>query len=429
MDLIKQKILNIKTKILNNKSIVSNFSYLTLFQIFSILFPFFTYPYLLRVLGFDIYGKVIFAQAIATNICIFVNFGFNVSGTNNVATSQENSLKLSEIVSSIYSVKFVIWSFCLLIYFALIQIIPFLRADKWLYIVAFFISFNDLLFPIWFFQGIEKMKYITFINLGVRSLFVILVFIFVKNHKDYLVVPLLNAIGAFLGGIVALWVVVKIEKVKLMTQPISTLRKYLVDSFPLFVSSLSVQIYINGNKLLVGSFLGMTEVAIYDMGEKITSIIKIPIAMISQATFPKVSREKNIRFINRLMWSTLVFISFVYIVVFVLADFIVVLLSGTHNLATVDVVRILAFSSIPVVFNYFLGTHRLIPFGYKKTYLINTIISSCFFLLGAFGIIGFDIISIHAIAYLDLLTEIVVCLVNLYSCYRLKLLCGRDADI
>jgi PST family polysaccharide transporter len=419
MSLLK---LNLKNQLRNNKIVLTNFSYLTILQFFILLFPFITYPYLLRVLGFDVYGKVIFAQTIATNIAILINFGFNVSGTNNIACNRKNISKLSQIVSSIYSIKFVIWLICLLIYFILIHVIPFLQTDRWLYMIAFFVTFNDLLFPIWFFQGIEKMKYITFINISVRSLFVVFIFFLVKNQSDYHIVPLLNAIGALLGGVIALYVVIKKEKVCLQKQSLVTLKYFFKDSLPLFVSSVSVQIYVNVHKLLVGSFLGMKEVAIYDMGEKISGIIKIPIGMFVQATFPKISREKNISFVNKVMWISAGLISIFYLGIFVFADYIVQLLSGEHNLTAVSIVRILSFSAILIVFNYFLGGNRLIPFGYRKDFMKNAVYN-CIFLLGCFLILYlFNAVSIYSIACLTIVAEVFVLFLNYYKCYKHNLL-------
>ena len=414
--------MSLKEKYKNNKTVLSNFSYLTVLQFFILLFPFITYPYLLRVLGLDVYGKVIFAQTIAINIAIIINFGFNVSGTNNIACNREDSFMLSQIVSSIYSVKVILWILCLLVYVVVIFFVPFLRADKWLYIIAFFITFNDLLFPIWFFQGIEKMKYITFINIGVRSLCVIFIFILVGSQGDYLYVPLLNAIGAFLGGTIALYVVMKIEKVKLRIQSFAILKYYFKDSLPLFISSLSVQIYVNVSKLLVGSFLGMKEVAIYDMGEKISSLVKIPIGMISQATFPKISREKNIGYINKMMWSTAGAILLLYFGIFIFADYIVLLLSGTLNVVAVNIVRILAFSAVVIVFNYFLGYNRLIPFGYKKKFATTQILNCCVFLTLCSMLYFSNKFDLFSIAIIYVITEISMLLINVYFNAKLKLL-------
>lgn len=52
-----------------NKTILANFSYLSLLQVFAILFPLLTYPYLLRVIGLELYGVIIFAQSY-NKLCI-----------------------------------------------------------------------------------------------------------------------------------------------------------------------------------------------------------------------------------------------------------------------------------------------------------------------------------------------------------------------
>ncbi len=74
---------------------------------------------------------------------------------------------------------------------------------------TFLLTFNELLLPIWFFQGIEKMKYITIVNLSARLLFVVTIFLFVYDREDYLIVPLLNGIGAMLAGCLSLYIVLK----------------------------------------------------------------------------------------------------------------------------------------------------------------------------------------------------------------------------
>lgn len=415
----------LREKFNNNRTILSNFSYLVVLRAFTLLFPLITYPYLLRVLGFEVYGSVIFAQTIALNIGILVNFGFNISGTRDIACHRESASDLSRIVSNIYSVKLLIWVACLLLYFTLIWTIPFLRQDKWLYVISFFLTFNELLFPTWFFQGIEKMKYITFINIGVRLLFVAAIFITVRTRSDYMMVPVLNAAGALFGGVVALYVVTVRERVRLVRTSISELKHFFKDSLPLFVSTLSIQVYVNINKVLVGSFLGMTDVAIYDLGEKITTLIKIPIAMISQATFPRISREKSIAFVNKVMLLTVGCVTGIYVVLFFGADTIVRLMSGTENTQAVDVMRILAFSTIISATNLFLGGNRLVPFGYQRVYMLNAIINCTFFLLGYAVLILSHAITIYSVSYLYLATEICVLILNLYRCHKYKLLCAN----
>lgn len=91
-----------------------------------------------------------------------------MSGARNVATYKQDRARLSRIVTSIYWCKFILWLVCLVLYLSVISMVPFFEDHYWVYILSFLLTFNELMLPIWFFQGIEKMKYITFVNLSAR---------------------------------------------------------------------------------------------------------------------------------------------------------------------------------------------------------------------------------------------------------------------
>lgn len=329
-----------------------------------------------------------------------------MSGARNVAVYKEDKEWLSRIVSSTYLCKLILWSICLVVYFLVVSIVPFFKDHYWVYALSFLLTFNELLLPIWFFQGIEKMKYITIVNLSARLLFVIAIFLFVHKQEDYLLVPLLNGIGAILAGFLSLYIVLGKEKVRLSMIPIRELKSAYRESFPLFVSSLSTQIYVNVNKLVVGSCLGMSEVSIYDMAEKVLHLMKLPIGMIAQATFPKISRERNIRFLNKIMFLVVGIVTIGYMFVFVTADRIVYLFSGEYIGDSVVIIRILGISSIFVSFNYFLGGNRLVPFGYSKMYM-KVIMRNClFFICGIFFLYLTGYINMYSLSFMTLLVEI-----------------------
>ena len=68
-----------------NKTILANFSYLSLLQEFAILFPLLTYPYLLQIIGLELYGVIIFAQSIINYVSLVINFGFYLTEARTVA--------------------------------------------------------------------------------------------------------------------------------------------------------------------------------------------------------------------------------------------------------------------------------------------------------------------------------------------------------
>lgn len=373
-------------KLSRNKTVLANFSYLSLLQVFTILFPLLTYPYLLRVIGLELYGVIVFAQTIINYVSLVINFGFNMSGARDVAVHKEDKVRLSRIVSSTYLCKFILWIVCLIVYLSIISIVPFFRDYYWVYLLSFLLTLNELLLPIWFFQGIEKMKYITIVNLSARLLFVAAIFLFVREREDYLLVPFLNGIGTILAGGLSLYIVLGKEKINLFVIPIKDLKLAYKESFPLFVSSLSTQIYVNVNKLVIGSFLGMSEVSIYDMADKVLHLMKLPISMMAQAVFPKISRERNIRFVNRVMFLVTGIVLLAYICVFIGSDWIVYLFTGEYMKEASTIMRLLGVSAILVSFNGFLGGNRLVPFGYSSVYM-KVMVGNCLFFLTGTGLL------------------------------------------
>ena len=82
--------LQISEKIKNNKTIFSNFSYLAILEIFVLIAPLITYPYLVRVLGTELYGWVITAQVTASYASIIIDFGFRRVSAKYVASVRDN---------------------------------------------------------------------------------------------------------------------------------------------------------------------------------------------------------------------------------------------------------------------------------------------------------------------------------------------------
>ena len=390
----------------NNRKVIENFSYLTVIQVFSLLSPLIIYPYVLRVVGIELYGVVVFAQTIVVYFSLIINFGFGTSGPKDVATRRDDHNLLSEYVSSIFIIKSVLWVISFIAYFTIIYSFNFFHDHLIVYVFAYFVTISDVLFPIWFFQGIEKMKYITTINLFVRSLFIIAVFIFIKESSDYVYIPLLNSMGALLSGLIAIYIVFKKEGIDFIRVSKRGLVDQLKKGFVLFVSTISIQLYMSLNKLIVGGFLGMSEVAIYDLGEKITSLLKIPIMMISQAVFPKISREKSIAFINKIMFFVVGIVTVIYLALFFTTGWVVLFFTGSKIPMAITVVRILGISLMFLSFSMFLGGCRLIPFGFNKEYMIAMIANSLVFIFFFVMLWLFNIINIYTITSSYVFVEI-----------------------
>ncbi|QQS50758.1 MAG: oligosaccharide flippase family protein [Bacteroidota bacterium] len=376
---------NSKKKIQQHKTIVKNFSYLTLLRFFSILLPLITYPYLIKVLGTSLYGKVIFVQTIISYFSIIIQFGFNNSATKEVAINRDDISKLDIIVSSIFQIKFILWVLSLSFLILYIYIVPGAKSDKWLYLFSFGICFDELLFPQWFFQGLEKMGYITAINLFAKLIFVGLIFFIVKNENDYLWVPILYSIGALMGGILSLYFVFRKEGIRFIFQPYGKLIYFVKESFLLFVSNIFISVKDKFNIIFLGIFLGMESVAIYDLGIKIMNLFLHPVILVNDAIFPKVAKEKDMRFVLKTIKLLFIFTLIITGIFQFVTPLILKFFIGEQYLKAVAISRILLISPLLFSISYSLSRNCLIVLG-KYNYLLYSITITSTFYLALIGV-------------------------------------------
>lgn len=358
----------INSFLVNNRVILENFSFLSILQVSNLLVFIVTIPYLLKVLGKESYGLVVFAQTIALYFSIVINFGFNATGTRDIAIHRDNPEKLTEIISSILILK--VTFFLIMIFFlsALIIFIPLLRQHPAIFIFSMLACLSDALFPIWYYQGIERMKYITVINVLSRSASALLIFLFINKPSDYIIVPLLLGTGTISGALVGLYVLFRVHSNKFVLLSVKKLIHGIKENIPLFISNVSSHIYVNANKLIVGSFLGMQEVAIYDIVDKIVNLLKVPVFLVGQTLFPHISKTKNIHFLKNAIVVALIFFLIVYSGIRIFADPLIGLFTGEINTVTVKLLNVLAISILPIFLSLFLAELMLVPFGFYNDY-------------------------------------------------------------
>lgn len=407
-------------KPMKHKILIKNFSYLSALQVFNMLIPLVTYPYLIRILGKETYGLVIFAQAIVGYLVILVGFGFNMTATKEISIHRNNKAKLNEIISGILIIKSIFFLLSFLILFLLIYFLPQAHNHKLLFIFTMWMCFYDVIFPIWYFQGLEKMSYITFITLLSRSIFLILIFIFIKNEHDYIYFPVINGIGAIFAGTVSLLIIFNNHQNKFILPPINSLFYYFKDSLPIFASNVSIKIYLTTNKVLIGTLLGMSEVAYYDLAEKIITLFRIPQAILSQALFPKIAIDKNIEFIKRIFKISLsINLLFTFIVI-LLSSYIVKFVGGPQMFPAVNVIYILSFTIPILAASSFLGIQILIPFGFHKEYSKSIILAGISYFLIIIFLWATENISLFSLAYLTLWIELLVVGIMYFYCQKIE---------
>ncbi|MFN8209399.1 MAG: oligosaccharide flippase family protein [Bacteroidales bacterium] len=358
----------IKNNVLKNRILVENFTFLSVLQVSNLVLFIITIPYLFRVVGSQNYGLIVFAQTVAFYFSILINFGFNLTATRDVSVNRNDPAKVSEILSAVLSLKVILFFISLLLMVSAVFISTEVYNHRFLFIFSMAACLSDALFPIWYFQGIEKMKYITFINVTTRIVATVMVFILILKPADYLFYPLIMGSGMIAGSITGLVIVLKGHSVKFRFQPVSVLRSYFNDNLLYFLSNVSTQIYVNANKIIIGSFLGMVSVAYYDVADKVINILKVPYSLLGQTLFPKVSRDRDVVFLRKILAWLVLGTAGMIIIIFLASPWLVKFFSGSVNENSVWILRILSFSLLPISVSLIYGDLVLINFGLKNEY-------------------------------------------------------------
>ena len=361
-----------------NYNIFQNLTYITLLQLFVMVTPLITYPYLIRVLGKELYGWVITAQIMASYCSVFIDFGFKSVSAKHISIWRHDKNKVSEIVSSILFIQWLIWIVCFIIYLLIIYLIPSYREHIWLFIFSFGLTFNELLFPQYYFQGIEKMKYITLLNVVIRLVFVILIFFVVHSADDYVYVPLLSAIGYILGGIWALYIIFVKHKICFHFPSCSSVAFYLKDASPIFFTDVICTIKDKLNYLLLGGCVGMKEVAIYDLGSKFTNVLVKPANIIATVLFPKMAKERNLMIFKKVaMWLFLGISILVVILNIFLPQIVHFFMSDKIDLTPI---RIYSIAPVILGLSSLISSNLIIALGYNRYMLYSIIFTTCIYL-------------------------------------------------
>ena len=326
----------------DRKSLISNFSWLFCLKVAGYLFPLLTVPYLARVIGVSGYGKIAFASAVTMWVMTITNWGFSYTATRDVARCREDAEKVSDIYSDVLWSRLFVMVVCLSLLSLFPIFMPSIRAELLLLLFSLLSVPGHVLFPDWFFQAMEKMKYITLFNFFIKLFFTLAVFLFVKEKEDYVLQPLFLSLGFLLSGIVAQYVIARKWHVRLRPFSFSRVCGTLRAGSDIFIAQFMPNLYNSFSQMLLARFSGYSANGMYDAGNKFFLLSNQFYGLISQTFFPFLSRNRN-------WFSKYVRLSFhlsllVALLLFVGAPFLIGWFYTEEFSEAVGVLRILAIS-------------------------------------------------------------------------------------
>lgn len=355
------------SRVLNSKDgkvLASNFGFLMLLQVAGYVFPLITIPYLARVIGVDGFGKVAFAAAVIVWFRTIAEWGFNYTATRDVARNRDDLDKVSEIFSNVLWARTFLMFVSLVILLIAIAAIPYFKENQTILLVTFLLVPGNILFPDWFFQAMERMKYITIFDLLSKALFTALVFILIKEESDFILQPLFVSLGYVVSGTIAMYIIVVKWKVEIHAPKPKIVFSTIKNSTDVFVNNIMPNLYNSLSTVLLGFMGGSVSNGLLDAGSKFVAVAQQFMTVLSRVFFPFLSRKID----KHAMYAklSLIIAAFSSVCLFIAAPLIIKLFFTEEFYSAIIVLKIMSLSIVFITMINVYGVNYMILKGREK---------------------------------------------------------------
>jgi PST family polysaccharide transporter len=383
-----------------SKRVLRNVLSLSWLQAITYALPIVILPYLFRIIGPEKFGLIAFAQAFVQYFIILTDYGFSVSATKEISLCHNDKPKIIKVFSAVMAIKIAMLLVSFFILAAIIFFIPKFRQDWTVYALSFGTVIGITLFPVWFFQGIETMKYIAYLNIFGEFIYVFLIFYSVKGPHDFLLVPFITSCASLITGFMGQYVVATRFGVYFQWPGYRDLLRQLRVGWNIFISIVAINAYTTTRVFAVGLLTNNTLTGFYSIAEKIANVAQtFPLSSFSQAIFPRLSKiyhknkAKAFELMQHIQGITITISSICLPIIFLMAPFIVKLVCGNNYPEVVSSLRYLLISVFFIASNAFRVQFLLVcgkTSTYSQIHLLTAIIGLplILILINSFSYVG-----------------------------------------
>ncbi|HAS92068.1 MAG TPA: flippase [Clostridiales bacterium] len=272
-----------RSKLLTGDSAKKNFIYQFGYQFVILVIPLIVSPYLTRTLGSRALGIYTYTYSIAYYFVIVAMLGISKHGQRIVAARKRDLLKLRRTVWSLTTLHIIVSIAVFVVY--LLYALLLSRSERNVVLAQGIYVFSAVIDFTWLFQGLEKFKTVVIRNTIVKVLECICIFLFVKSPDDLVIYTIIMSLSTCIGFIIVLPQM--ISTIKPIKFTISDVMEHIKPMLVLFVAAVAATLYTIFNKTLLGILSDVTDVAFYEYSNKIITIPRTFIVVISTVLFPK----------------------------------------------------------------------------------------------------------------------------------------------
>ncbi len=402
-------------------NMISNFFHIGVMKFLNIGSKYILVGYLIRVLGENGYGTLTWIDSIVQYFIMLINFGFDLYAAKYVVENKNNPKKLNEAISAIYYIKGILF----LISFVLLIPLTFnteINTVINLIFLMLVMGIGEVLTPIWFFQGIEKMKTITIITFFSKLILVLLTFFFIKNSTDIHLYILFLVFTNIIWGFFGFLMMKKEASFKFVAVTFDLIKNYLKEGYLFFIGKFSTFLFNLGTVFLIGYLFTKGQVTGFDIAIKIVFVFIIPFEVLQQALFPVIVRGVRKSVLRNITVATFIISTAIAILLYVFSENVIVIFGGTEMYKysyVLDLVLIL----IPIVsLTIVVGNCILVAKGYYKQYNWSLIVSAMVFISLLIVLKTTDQLNFLNVILIRVLADFIQLLIRFYYNFKFKII-------
>ena len=362
------------------RQVIENFFSLSVLNAVNIVLQLVTLPYILGVVGKANYGIYAYVFMVIQYIILFSTYGFNYSATKQISQLRDDNAAVTRIYNAVIGCK---------TFIALVLVLAVVACSRWvfeesigfeMFLLGTGMILGDIMNPVWLFQGMEKMKYMTLVNSTSKILFTVLVFFVVRSVDDFYLLILLNSCGYLLAGILSLVLARKQFKVRIALPGVRDMIAQFKDGGAMFGSTFGMNLYRNAHVLILKHLASNEAVGLFSAAEKVIHGFQSVILPAAQALFPHVSLrfkgrsvKENVALMKKVM---LPFVGFAFVAalfVYIFAPWISDVLCGKEFRECVPLIRIMSLVIIFGEVNYIAGIVGLVNMD-RQNYFFRSVL-------------------------------------------------------
>jgi O-antigen/teichoic acid export membrane protein len=368
------------------------------------IFPIVSFAYLSRILGPEYLGKINFVSSLTTFFAFMAALALPLYGTRAIAKARTDGPTLNRTYSELFLLQAGATLLACLLFGSLFFLIPRLREEPVLFILAGGMLLCTLLSVDWLFSGLEKYGLLFYRDMTLKSASLILLLLFISKVEHY---ERFLAIGLIIAASSGIWGLIQARTFVHQQWSGLTPKLHLSSLSVMLACNLTSGIYAYLDNVIVGLLTDDHSVGLYSTAIRANRMVVIFLTSLGISIIPRLAyysqhnmREeshqvatKTVRFMFLIVWPvSALFLAF--------APQILTMLSGPEFLPAASVMRL----SVPViaasVFTNYLAFHVLFPIGGEKTVLIATSIAAAislslnFLLVPFWGIEGAAITAV-----------------------------------